>query len=184
MNFEDPAPLSLDGNLLLADPSLMDANFKRVVLYLSHHTADEGAEGFILNRPLNKVVGDLALPMDIEQLDQVPVYVGGPVGTEQLIFASMHWRVDDKRLEFAARLSAQEAAARVSEGFHVVAFVGHAGWSAGQLEGEIRESAWITYEPDSQPFERQATALWKETLEGISPWHYLLALTPEDPSLN
>ena len=48
MDFEDPAPLSLDGSLLLADPSLMDSNFKRAVLYLNHHSAEAGAEGFVL----------------------------------------------------------------------------------------------------------------------------------------
>jgi putative transcriptional regulator len=184
MNFQDPAPLSLDGSLLLADPSLMDSNFKRAVLYLNHHSAEAGAEGFILNRPAHKKVGDLSLGTNTPELDHVPVYVGGPVGTDHLIFASIHWLPEEKRLEFDSRLSASAAVARVSEGFHVVAFIGHSGWSAGQLEGEILERAWITHRPEGLPFTDNSTSLWKDTLEGISPWHYLLALTPDDPSLN
>ena len=184
MDFEDPAPLSLDGSLLLADPSLMDSNFKRAVLYLNHHSAEAGAEGFVLNRPAHKVVGDLSLATHTPELDQVPVYAGGPVGTDHLIFASIHWLPDEKRLDFVPRLSANAAAARVSEGFHVVAFIGHSGWSAGQLEGEILERAWITHRPEGLPLTENSTSLWKDTLEVISPWHYLLSLTPEDPSLN
>lgn len=184
MNFEDPASLALDGSLLLADPSLGDPHFKRTVLYLNQHTSDSGAEGFILNRPAGKVVGDLSLATDAVALSDVPVYVGGPVSTDHLIFASMHWRKEDKTLDFATRLSAAEAAARVSEGFYVVAFIGHAGWSAGQLEDEIRERAWIARRPSNHPLKEDPRSLWKDMLEGMSPWHFLLSLTPEDPSLN
>lgn len=184
MNFEDPSSFSLDGTVLLADPSLSDPNFRRVVLFLSHHTLKTGAEGFVLNRPLGRSVEDLSLATDVPKLADVPVYMGGPVGTEHLIFASMHWSEEEERLEFSARLSANEATVRLSEGFQVRAFVGHAGWAAGQLEGEIRERSWIPYRPDQRILEFDPESMWSGTLKGMSPWHYLLAKTPEDPSLN
>ncbi len=184
MNFDDPSSFSLDGNLLLADPSLGDPNFRRAVLFIHHHTLKTGAEGFVLNRPLGRSVEELSLATEVPNLSDVPVYVGGPVGTEHLVFASMHWREDEERLEFSPRLSAGEAAARLSEGLHVRAFVGHAGWAAGQLEGEIRERSWIAYRPDQRFLEFESAGMWKDTLEAMSPWHYLLAKTPEDPSLN
>ncbi len=184
MNFEDPSSLSLDGSLLLADPALGDPNFKRTVLYLCHHTLHSGAEGFILNRPLEKCVGELSLATDVPALDDIPVYIGGPVGTDHLVFASLHWQPNDETLQFTTRLSATEAAARAAEGFDVRAFVGHAGWAAGQLEGELQERAWIASRPDEQLLTLPSETLWKHTLEGMSPWHYLLSKTPEDPSLN
>lgn len=184
MNFDDPSSLSLDGNLLLADSSLGDPNFRRAVLYINHHTLKTGAEGFILNRPLGRSVEELSLGLEVDELSGVPVYVGGPVGTEHLVFASLHWRDDTGRLVFSPRLSASEAISRKKEGFHVRAFVGHAGWAAGQLEGEIRERAWIPSRPEQELLEIPPDGMWKGTLEAMSPWHYLLAKTPEDPSLN
>lgn len=184
MNFDDPSSLSLDGNLLLADPGLVDPNFRRTVLFIHHHTLKSGAEGFVLNRPLNKSVEDLSLATEVPELGKVPVYVGGPVGTDHLVFASLHWLADEEKVEFSPRLPATDAVARLKEGFHIRAFVGHAGWAAGQLEGEIRERSWIPYRPDQRLLQSQAEGMWERTLEAMSPWHYLLAKTPEDPSLN
>lgn len=184
MNFEDQSSISLDGNLLLADPALVDPNFRRAVLLIHHHTLKGGAEGFVLNRPLNKQVEDLSLATEVPELAQIPVYVGGPVGTDHLVFASLHWREDEKRLEFTPRLPANDAVQRFKEGFEIRAFVGHAGWAAGQLEGEIRERSWIAYRPDERLLDFEPENLWRDTLEAMSPWHYLLAKTPDDPSLN
>ena len=184
MNFEDQSSISLDGDLLLADPSLGDPNFRRTVLLLNHHTLESGAEGFILNRPLGKTVSELSLSTDVPELAEVPVYVGGPIGTEHLVFGTIHWQTEEERLDFSVRLSAEEAAVRLQEGFGVLAFVGHAGWAAGQLEGELREHAWIPYRPDRRFLGFEPEVMWKDTLELMSPWHYLLAKTPEDPSLN
>ncbi len=184
MKFEDSSPISLDGNVLLADPSLRDPNFRRTVLFLSHHTLEDGAEGFVLNRAMGKTVGDLSLSQEVEELQEVPVFVGGPVATEHLIFASLYWRTEERTMEFSNRLSATEAVARMKEGFEVRAYVGHAGWAAGQLEGELRERAWIPYRPDDRILTLAPSEMWKNTLEVMSPWHRLLSMTPEDPSLN
>ena len=82
MNFEDASQLSLDGNVLLADPSLTDPHFRRTVLFLNGHSSVVGAEGYVLNRPLGKTVGELTLSMETPDLKEVPVFVGGPVATE------------------------------------------------------------------------------------------------------
>ena len=185
MNFRESEPtLSLGGSLLLADPSLKDANFKRVVLFMNQHEMETGAEGVVLNRPMGKVVGELTLSTDAPELNHVPVYIGGPVGTDHLVFASLYWNESKGRLDFEHRLSATDAILRLSEGFEVRAFVGFAGWSAGQLEGELRERAWIPYRPSEAMLKCEADAMWRTTLENMSPWHYLIAQTPEDPSLN
>ena len=43
---------SYAGSLLVAHPNMLDPNFRRAVLFISAHTADDGALGVILNRPL------------------------------------------------------------------------------------------------------------------------------------
>ncbi len=184
MNFEDASQLSLDGNVLLADPSLTDPHFRRTVLFLNGHSSVVGAEGYVLNRPLGKTVGELTLSMETPDLKEVPVFVGGPVATEHLVFATLQWQTGERKVDFSHRLSPGEASARIAEGFEVRAYVGHAGWAAGQLERELKERAWITYLPDARILKLKPNDMWRETLEFMSPWHSLLAMTPDDPSLN
>ena len=64
-------------------------------------------------------------------------------------------------------------------------FAGYAGWSTGQLEGEIEEEAWFT-EP-AQPgdvFSNDPERLWSTVLERMGDQYRLLARMPEDPRVN
>jgi putative transcriptional regulator len=70
---------------------MLDPNFRRTVLFISSHTASEGALGVILNRPLDKHVAELVNDPPPEALADVPVFLGGPVGTNQLMFAAFDW---------------------------------------------------------------------------------------------
>ena len=79
-NLGDGIPLSLAGSLLVAHPNMLDPNFRRAVLFISAHEPDEGALGVILNRPLDKQVADLVAETPPENLADVPVFIGGPVG--------------------------------------------------------------------------------------------------------
>src|SRR4051794_41897800 len=60
------APMeSLRGQLLIASPKIVDANFRRVVVYMAEHN-DDGAMGLVLNRPAETTVSE-AVP-DLEWL--------------------------------------------------------------------------------------------------------------------
>src|SRR5438552_15137029 len=82
---------SLAGSLLVAHPNMLDPNFRRTVLYISAHDADDGAIGVIINRPLEKSVADLVSETPPENLADVPVFFGGPVGKNQLMLAAFEW---------------------------------------------------------------------------------------------
>ena len=49
---------SLEGQLLLASPQLLDPNFVRTVILLVEHN-DMGALGLVINRPTGKTVQEL-----------------------------------------------------------------------------------------------------------------------------
>lgn len=173
------------GSLILADPSLRDPNFIRTALLLTEHSATDGALGFVLNRPLGKQIGEVLTTHGFETLADVPVYLGGPVSTEQLTLASLHWDPETDRLQWQTHLSMEEANHRREEGSQVRAFVGYAGWSGGQLESEVQQKAWITCQPDQRILEEaRIETLWIDLLKSMGPWYRLLAGTPEDPSLN
>src|SRR5881227_3519627 len=79
-NLGGEAPHSLAGSLLVAHPNMLDPNFRRAVLFISAHDPNDGALGIIINRPLDKQVGDLVDETPPEGLADVPVFLGGPVG--------------------------------------------------------------------------------------------------------
>ncbi len=69
---------TLEGNLLIASPSIYDPNFRRTVVLLTAHTED-GAIGLILNRrsetTIEEAVPQLAALIGSDE----PIFAGGPV---------------------------------------------------------------------------------------------------------
>jgi putative transcriptional regulator len=186
MEFEDQQQINLTGSLLIADPSLRDPGFGRSVVLMARHDAGEGASGFIINKPLGKSVSDLVSLDELEGLSEIPVYLGGPVSTEQLTFASMTWREDSETLDYETHLSSEDAAHRLHEGFSIRAFVGYSGWSEGQLESEIQGRSWIIKKPDDAIANIGSCNedLWGQQLRSMGPYYQMLADSPDDPSLN
>src|SRR5438045_9378697 len=89
---EEQVARSLAGSLLVAHPNMLDPNFRRTVLFISVHDPNDGALGVIINRPLDRQVADLVTETPPEGLSEVPVFLGGPVGKNQLTFAACEWQ--------------------------------------------------------------------------------------------
>ena len=177
----------VQGLLLAAHPSLKDPNFRRSVLFLSTHKAELGAFGFVINRPLGKSAADLLPAHDSRTLlERVPVYLGGPVGHDQLSFARVQWESDEADAKLQTNLSLEEVAALIDDApGSVRAFVGYSGWSVGQLEGELEQNAWLLLKPDDHtgsPFVHER--IWYKIMNSLGPTYKLMAAVPDDLSLN
>src|SRR5262249_55225850 len=87
--YSQPSPEipGLAGSVLIAHPSLLDPNFRRSVVYITADDVQHGTHGIIINRPTDNTVGDLLPGADMGVLAELPVFVGGPVGQDQLVFA-------------------------------------------------------------------------------------------------
>ena len=176
---------SFAGSLLVAHPNMLDPNFRRSVLFISAHDPDDGALGVIINRPLDKKVAEVVTDVPPEGLEDVPVFFGGPVGRNQLMFATFEWRKGEG-LKLNPSVDADQASAQLGpDGMSICAFIGYAGWSAGQLEAEMKEKAWIIQEPSRTALKpERLSRLWFEIMRGLGPWYKMLAAAPDDPSLN
>jgi putative transcriptional regulator len=176
---------SYAGSLLVAHPSMLDPNFRRAVLFISAHTADDGALGVILNRPLEKQVSEVVTETPLNTLEKVPVFFGGPVGRDRLIFASLEWKTG-QGLKLNHNVDVEEANERLGKDPNSVrAFIGYAGWGAGQLEAEMKQNAWVIRKPDRATLKLdRLPRLWYDIMSGLGPWFKLLAAAPDDPSLN
>lgn len=183
----DPDSGNFQGLMLAAHPSLRDPNFRRSVLLLTMHTAESGAFGFVLNQPLGKTAADLLPEHDRRALlARVPVYLGGPVGQDQLGFAGLDWDAQGKMLRLETHLSLDDVSQRLDQGGdRVRAYVGYSGWSAGQLEEELAQKAWLLLKPQPSAAERSSLGrLWFRMMGALGPTYKLLSAVPDDVSLN
>jgi len=178
--------LGLAGSLLIAHPNLLDPNFRRAILYLTASDSEEGSFGFVVNRPTGKTVEDFLPAEGLGALENIPVFVGGPVAQDQLTFASFDW--DEKTQSVVCRThllihEARELAA--DDPARVRAFVGYSGWSKGQLEEELGQKAWLVQKPDRDLLDLgKCPEMWQTIMREHGPWFKLLAAAPDDPSQN
>ncbi|HVU32343.1 MAG TPA: YqgE/AlgH family protein [Opitutaceae bacterium] len=174
---------TLAGSLLLAHPAMRDPNFRRSVVLMSAHNA-EGAMGVVLNRPLGKRLGELSGDFALGPLAGVPLFRGGPVQTEQLVLVVWQQHPDGFRLHFGVDPEkAQQLLAE--EGTEIRGFLGYSGWSAGQLENEMRLKTWIVTDvPEDLLTHSQDESLWRTVLGREGDDWKLLANEPDNPDLN
>lgn len=175
----------LAGSLLLAHPKLRDPNFARAVVLLSLHN-NEGAMGVVLNRPMGKTLADLGPEFGRSELAKVPVYCGGPVNPAQLLLVAWQTTSFDGTFKLYFGLDPQKLQELMDETtLEVRAFLGYSGWSAGQLEGEMKGNTWLVSPVPAELLGRlDGEDLWRRVVGGISPEWRVIVDEPEDPSKN
>src|SRR5262249_11374478 len=176
---------NLAGSLLVAHPNMVDPNFRRTVLFVSEHEPAEGALGVIINRPLDRPVAELVSGTPPAGLADVPVFLGGPVGKSQLMFAAFEWKKAGLKLNHNIALDEASDAHSHKNLLTVCAFLGYAGWGAGQLESEMNHKALILHKANPLLLKLDRLPnLWFDIMRTLGPWYKMLAAAPDDPSLN
>lgn len=150
----------LDGQMLIAMPSLQDGPFARSLVYLCAHRED-GAMGIIVNHTATTVrfpelLVQLGIVNDSEAIqlprraEEIKVLRGGPVETGRgFVLHSSDFFIDNSTLPIAddvcltATLDILKAIAKGAGPQKAVLALGYAGWSSGQLESEIRANGWL-----------------------------------------
>jgi len=162
---DPPPPTSLEGQFLIAMPSLREGPFARSIVYLCAHRED-GAMGLIINHRADEIdFGQLLVQLDIVPSDgeirlppraeAVRVLRGGPVETGRgFVLHSSDYGATDSTVRIAdnvcltATIDILRAIARGTGPAHAVLALGYAGWSSGQLESEILANSWLTCPAD------------------------------------
>jgi len=145
--------MNLTNHFLLSMPQLTDDVFGRSVIYLADHR-DEGAWGVVVNKPiglrLDDVFAQLDIPNDGSTLGHQQVLQGGPVDQQHGLVLHPSGPSFEGTKDFIGGVSLSssrdvlEALAAGKEPNNHLVVLGHAGWSAGQLESEIANNAWLT----------------------------------------
>jgi putative transcriptional regulator len=181
---------SLQGHLLIASPHLADPNFVRTVVLLVHHS-EEGTLGVVLNRPSGRTIRELWADVDEEPCDSDhPFHVGGPVSGPVMAIHTDRDRSDLEVLpgvHFATQRDYINDLVRQDKTpFRI--FVGHSGWGRGQLEGELKEGAWLHMPARLEHIFADESEIWERVTHEIGRAMLFNALNikgaPEDPSCN
>ena len=176
----------LSGRLLVSSPALVDANFRRTVVLMTHHDA-EGAAGLVLSRPSELVIAEAVPDLGpLPYVDEV-VYVGGPVQPEAVVVLVEFDQLDDETEPILGNV-AYLPPERADEDLPLErarVFAGYSGWAPGQLEAELAELAWIVVdaEPDDV-FATDPDELWRTVVQRKGGRFSILATMPYDPRLN
>jgi len=177
------------GKILVSEPFLKDAYFKRSVVLLTEHN-DDGTLGFVLNNPIDFEASEIL--KEFPKIDAL-VGIGGPVRTDtvhylhcagDLIPESMHVMED---VFWGGEFSVVKDL--IETGFLNAAkirfFVGFSSWYPGQLEREISENSWLVTSLDSESIIRgNGNELWKMVLMQEEKQYQMWTRYPEDPMLN
>ena len=141
-----------------------------------------------MNRPMGKKLGDLDKQFQVDEFSDVPVFEGGPVEREKLIVAAWEWLNDSSsfKLYFGIDLDKAKALREENSDVKIACFLGHSGWSAGQLESELDENAWLVHNLDHHLFSKMESErqIWKAIVGSMSDDLRLLVDAPEDPLKN
>ena len=177
---------NLTGSILAAHPALIDPNFRRTILFLSHHSPEDGAIGLVLNRPLRKTFGELSSNRAFGDLKDIEMFYGGPVAADHITLASLQWRTDPAVVAFQSfmgNIEDVQIEPQWKQGLR--AFAGYSGWSQGQLESEIAQKAWVVLAPAREIIEMEdPQGLWRQIMRQAGPLMKLLAEAPDDPEKN
>ena len=150
---------------------------------MSAHNA-EGAMGVVMNRPMGKRLGELNGEFALGPLAGVPLFTGGPVQEQQLVLAAWQIWPSGFRLHFGIE-PAKATQLLAEDGTQVRAFLGYSGWSAGQLENEMKHRTWVVADvPDDLLTQASDESLWRTVLGRAGPEWRLLADEPEHPEQN
>ena len=177
------------GNLLIADPSILnDESFNRSIILLTEHN-HQSAVGFILNRPLKYTLNDVIPDINCS----FTVYQGGPVEQDNLYFLhriphlisdciqiseNVFWGGDFNILK---NLLINNAIKSTEIRF----FLGYSGWSADQLNDEIQNQSWFVSKNDFENiFSVDNESLWKNKLIQKGGEYKIWANAPRDIHLN
>jgi putative transcriptional regulator len=181
---------TLRGQLLLDSGQLGGSFFQRTVVLICQHNA-EGAFGLVLNRTIGKTVGDLIIADLPELLKAAPLYLGGPVQPGALSYLHTDSFIPEADvLPNLALGHSLDDLLEIGEDFSatkkVRLFAGYAGWTAGQLESEMKRKSWVTFPASVElVFETPPEDLWQKVLHRKGGWkNKLLAQMPEDLAWN
>ena len=177
MSIKDVAEGYLEGQLLIAMPTMGDARFERTVIFLCAHSA-QGAMGLVVNKLANQItfrelLDQLSVEAPAVQRD-IRVHFGGPVETGRgFVLHSADYQQDStlmvgKQVGLTATVDILRAIADGAGPRLGLLALGYAGWAPGQLDSEIQANGWLNAPADLEIlFDGELETKWERALHKV-----------------
>jgi putative transcriptional regulator len=177
------------GRVLITEPFLDDDYFGRMVILLCDHN-EEGSFGFVLNNYVDVTLQEIS---DFPEFE-TKLSIGGPVGKQHLYF--LHTLAD--KIEGAQKITneiylggefsqvIELAKLGLLKKSEIKFFLGYSGWTANQLEGELKQNAWLVANiiDAKQLLDVNNSDLWQQYMKNQGGKYKSFSHFPENPSLN
>lgn len=163
--------LYLEGSLLVATPLLNGSCFEKSVIYMCAHN-DTGAMGILVNHTLQNlscmdILGQVGIKSSEITCANAPVYFGGPVESAKGFilhtsdYVSGGTQIIHNNISLTSTVDILQDIANGKGPQKQIFALGCAGWSAGQIEKELKENSWITMPAsESLVFDSDNTDKW------------------------
>lgn len=177
------------GRVLISEPFLADTFFNRSIVFLTEHTP-EGSVGFILNKKLDLKVSDTIDGFDNWEEN---LNMGGPVAPDTLhyihtlgeaiprsvhVYRDIYWggEIDTvRKLISFNKIKPHQ----------IRFFLGYSGWSAGQLERELKENSWVIVQVNPEMIMAGGGPdSWRRILKSLNKKYRAWADFPQSPDMN
>lgn len=159
------------GRLLVAERDMGDPTFARTVVLLLVYQAENGAAGVILNRPTSLPIPQVLPDLPTSDDPASQVFFGGPVqpgGVRALIGSAVDRFGALPVLPDVGLLGAGPLTRAIERGLvadRLRVYAGYAGWSPGQLEGEVRRGDWHILDGSSEIiFDDEPDTIWERQI--------------------
>lgn len=177
------------GKILISEPFLPDTFFNRSIVYLTEHT-DQGSVGFILNKKL-----DLKICDAIEGFEdwEEALNMGGPVAPDTLHYLHNLGKIIpksiqiDKNIFWGGEIDVIRELIKMGKisDSQIRFFLGYSGWSAGQLERELKDNSWVIASVKSDMIMNNSSDdTWKKVLRSLKNKYRVWADFPDSPDMN
>ena len=166
---------TLKNHFIISLPHMKDPLFERTVIFICEHDT-HGAMGLIINKEINKK--DISLSNQendkelIKVLNKNNLFIGGPVLTDRILFLHTIKKIDDsisinKEVSVSSDIDTLKSIVNTSN-YQYKLFLGHSGWSEGQLEREIENGDWLIQKSiNSLIFEKKIDHIWGKATNSL-----------------
>jgi putative transcriptional regulator len=177
------------GKILISEPFLPDSFFNRSIVYLTDHSP-QGSVGFILNKKLDLNIASAVSGFEGWNED---LNMGGPVAPDTLHYLHRLGDIIPKSVLIEDNIwwggdidtIRDLITAGKIDNSQIRFFLGYSGWSAGQLERELRENSWIIARVKSDIImNNRGDDTWKRILRSFRNKYRIWADFPDSPEMN